>query len=236
MPHSIARNSILIALSWALLGCQKQPSESAAPGVEPTPSKNTPPLIRTSAAVAPAKQYDGPFGLASGMPISELTRLGFKPVETHPGVFTGTAPKPVQGVTEYIVLATPKAGVCRLNARVDVPVVNGSGDQVKSKVDQLAELVAVKYGKHSGKEDYISQDVYRRNPQYWMLGLQENSVFYTYAWQSGKTQQPLPSDMKAIEVAANASATDRAWASIQYTFTNFDACLRENQERKAANL
>jgi len=232
----INRNSILLALSCALVGCQKEPSKSAAHNA----AVSAPPTKSASTAVSipheVPKSYDGPFGLAGGMPIAELTQLGFKPVGSHPGIFTGTAPKPIDEVTEYIALATPDAGVCRINARVNIPVVNGSGDQVKSKVDQLAEIMAVKYGKHSGKEDYISQEVYRRNPQYWMMGLQEDSVFYVYSWQSGKTQQQLPNGLQAIEVAANASSLDKAWASIQYTFTNFDACLQENQKRKASNL
>jgi len=142
----------------------------------------------------------------------------------------------VDGINEYVVLATPKAGVCRVQARANVSVANLAGDQIKQKVDQLAEVMAVKYGPHSNKTDLVSQDVYRRNPQYWMMALAEDSVTYSYGWSAGKTKQPLPADLDNIEISAGAGSTSSGWAAIQYTFKNFDACLKEEQQRKAANL
>lgn len=233
MSMSFARNVILIAVGCTLAGCQKQATTEAVPSEKPSVA---PTVSIASLRTPPPKVHNGPFGLASGMPVAELTALGFKPVEGHPGLFRGSVPKPIDGANEYIVLATTETGVCRINARANVPVVNGSGDQVKAKVDQLAEIMAVKYGKHSTKETYISQDVYRRNQQYWMMGLQEDSVLYGYLWEAGKTALPLPQDMKAIEITAGASSAEAAWASIQYTFNNFDACLKENQKLKASNL
>lgn len=142
----------------------------------------------------------------------------------------------MNGATDYHLVATPSAGLCRIRATVDVNVVNGTGDQLKAKVDELAEMMKIKYGKHSRLIDFAMQDVYRRNPQYWMLGLTEESVLYAYDWSAGKTEQPLPDGLDNIEVSANATSTSAGYAAIQYTYKNFKDCTTEMKKQRAANL
>ncbi|HBI70685.1 MAG TPA: hypothetical protein DDZ22_17270 [Massilia sp.] len=142
----------------------------------------------------------------------------------------------MEGIDEYAVLATPETGVCRIMASANVSVVNGSGDQIKEKVDQLAELMATKYGKHSSKTNYLGEDVYRRNPQYWMMALKEDSAIYGYTWKTGKTEVALPTDIDRIEISAGATQSDSGWAQIRYTFKNMDSCMKDSKNRKAASL
>lgn len=215
----------------ALAGCNKQNSSSV-------PEQNSQPGTKAEAAPAPvvAKTYDGPFGLAGGMPVAELERLGFRSSADAPGLFLGKPPKPLSGAESYAVVATTNAGACRIATRISVPVVNGQGDQLKEKVDQLAETMAIKYGKYSDKVDYIKQDVYRRNPQFWLMGLREDSVLYAYDWSAGKTSKPLPGNLENIEIAAESSSTDSGEVVIRYTFANFKDCRKDMQTKKADNL
>jgi hypothetical protein len=185
---------------------------------------------------AAIKNYDGPFGLTGSIPVAELSKLGFKESESSPGVFLGKPPKPMDDINDYYVFATPAVGVCRIRATYDVPTVNDSGDQLKAKVDQFAEMMAVRYGKHSDKVTYISRDVYRRNPEFWMMALREESVYYAYDWTVNKTEKPLPGDMTNIEVSANATSSGKGYVSIQYTYKNFEACKEELKKKSAANL
>lgn len=225
---------IAVAVASALVGCQKQSSTEAKSTV---PSENKVHKVAAKAEVkAAGKSYDGPFGLDGSLPVAELERMSFKSSSTSPSVFTGSPPRPLEGTAEYFVVATPDSGICRIRAIVDVPITNGSGDQMKSRVDQFAETMQVKYGKHAAKVDYIGQDVYRRNPQYWMMGLKEESVIYAYDWSAGKTQQPLPEDMENIEISANATSSDAGYVAIQYTYKNFKNCTAEIKKQRAANL
>jgi hypothetical protein len=214
----------------SLFGCEKQATAqpSATDGAQ------------MSSAVTPkikaAKTYNGPFGLAAGMSIAELQRLGFKADPKRPQFFSGKPPKPLEDANQYIVMATPAAGVCRILASINVPVVNGSGDQLKARTDRMAEAMQVKYGKYSDKIDDIDQDVYRRNPSYWMLGLKEDSVLYGYVWGNNDTEKPLPVDLKSIQITAETTNTLSGYVSIKYTFMNVDSCIDEVDARKANNL
>ena len=233
--HALA---LLLAACGVLSGCQKQAAST------PAATRTAPATTPEKAAAAPAsptlavasKTYGGPFGLAASMPVAELARLDFKPIEANSTIFTGTAPKPMEGIDDYAVLATSETGVCRIMANANLSVVNGSGDQIKARVDQLAELMATKYGKHSSKIDYVGEDVYRRNPEYWMMALKEDSAVYGYTWKTGKTETALPADVDRIEISAGAMRTDSGWAQIRYTFKNMDSCTADNKKRKAASL
>lgn len=233
MLMPILKIGTVAALLISIAACQKQPSAvTAAPGVpileEAAPVKKSPTPV--------GKAYDGPFGLTGEIPIAELERMEFKPSESAWGVYFGTPPRPMDGVSSYYVVAAPNAGLCRIRATIDVDLVNATGDQLKAKVDQLAEMMKVKYGKHTSLIDLARTEAYRRNPQYWMLGLKEESVIYAYDWSAGKTSQPLPDGLDNIEISANATSTSNGYAAIQYTYKNFKDCTSEMTKQRAANL
>jgi len=225
-----ARNSILVVALCALFACTREATVSGMP------ESAKPPQVTATKELPPQKTYDGPFGLAAGMSPATLEKVGFEAVPGHPSIFKGKPPKPVDGVDEYVVLATPVAGLCRIQAKANVPVANGTGDQVRAEVDRLAALLALRYGKHSIKGDLNDKDVYRRNPQFWMMGIQDQSILYGYTWSGEKTEKPLPNEIAFIEVTAGADSLIAGWGSMIYTFKNFDACRGENQARAAANL
>lgn len=228
--------SLLLALSSALLfGCGPRTDKS------PSPPPNTPTPIakstHTESEAPPGKTYEGPFGLAMGISSDELTgKLGFTIPDGTEDVYAGKPPKPGDGFSEYYVLASAKAGLCKIIGNINVPVVNGTGDQLKVEADKLAELIELKYGKPTRKFDDSLQDVYVRNPQFWMMGLTENSVMYSYSWRQNKTAAQLPYDLESIEIDVAAIDINSGRATLRYTFKNFDACRAEFRAKKAANL
>ncbi|WP_288379806.1 hypothetical protein [uncultured Massilia sp.] len=224
-------NVALLGAALILAGCTKQTPQTQAP-VAPTPAAQSAALKMSP----PQKVYDGPFGLARAMSISEIKDLGFTETEGVPNVFSGKPPKPAEGIDDYSVVAAPVAGACRISATVFVGTVNGTGDQLKAQVDRLAEAVEVKYGKPTKKFHQFAQEVYERNPQFWMLGLKEDSIAYGYIWRSSQSSGQLPSELKTIEVSAGAADTSAGYATVRYTYDNFDDCQKEFKVRKAANF
>jgi hypothetical protein len=217
-----------------LAACNKQPATGSV--VQPTATAASPTGAKSSEAVTSPKTYDGPFGLTGSQSIAELEKLGFKTNDNTPNFYMGTPPKPLRDATSYGVMATPSAGICRIMAQVPVSVVNGTGDQLRTKTDQLAETMQLKYGKYSEKVNYIGQDVYRRNPQFWMMGLKEESILYAYEWMQGKTDKPLPNNIENIEIAADAASTDSGTVIIRYTFKNYSECKKDVEKHKADSL
>lgn len=224
---------VTVLVGAALASCQKQPA-SANPQTAVSGGASA---IKTAAvqATATVETYDGPFGLAPSLSGAELERLNFKPVASHPGVYEGTPPRPLEGTDKYVLVVAPKAGLCRINTTVIVNPVNGSGDQLRAAVDRIADMMQMKYGKHSLKADF-KEDVHIRNPQYWMLGLKDDSVMYGYVWNSKETEKALPNDIAVIEVSARTRSLDSGFVSIQYSFKNFDDCVKEINQKKAENL
>ena len=218
------------ASALLLAGCNKtQP----APATEVAP-KTT--LATPSAAKSKAAKYSGPFGLAKGISADELTgALKFKAIANNPDLYEGKPPNEVNGFESYIVIATPKAGLCRIVVNTPDEVANGSGDQAKQAVDRLADSLKLKYGDRPNKTDYVGTGVYKRNPEFWMMGRTEDSVFYAYAWES-KGDAVLPNDLRSVEVSAQASNISKSYAKIVYTFSNFDECVAEMKASKAQNL
>jgi hypothetical protein len=216
-----------------LYGCTKESNSNSNPvSKHQKDDGSTPGKVE---AKPKSKSYDGPFGLAMGITIPELEKqLSFTASPNKSGLLYGEPPKPSSNFTAYAVLATPNAGLCRILASVNFSTVNGSGDQLKEAADKFAELLELKYGKPSSKTEYFGQDVYRRNPQYWLMGLKEDSVAYGYEWE--KKKSPLPNQLREIEITTNADSINSGYIMIKYTFENYDDCKKEMNAVKAENL
>ena len=97
-------------LSFLLLGCGEQKqnnSETNKSNQSQDTAKEDNPPIGTSTIKTPEipiKTYDGPFGLAMGISINELsgTIASAKALETNPNIYTITPPKPAN-VPEMII-------------------------------------------------------------------------------------------------------------------------------------
>lgn len=229
------KKTIAIAVALTILTACKQ--EKSGPANAPPTAAHAEQKASQPQSLIAKKTYDGPFGLAMGIPGEDLMReFGLTMMSSDPTMFTGKPPKPMEGIDEYIVFAAPKAGVCRVIGIIEVKTVNGSGDQVKAETDKIADLLQIKYGEYSDKSEYIVEDVYRRNPQYWMMGLKEDSVFYAYTWTNPKRQERLPNQLKSIEAFASASRTDSATVVIRYSFDNITDCHKEIKAVKAQSL
>lgn len=223
--------AVAVAVGTFVSGCQKPQAASLAKTESGALSAKAP-----SATKTPVKTYGGPFGLEGSITIAELERMGFKSQSDQPDLFIGTPPRPLVDAESYAVTASPSAGVCQIMARIPLSLVNGSGDQLKEKADQLAEAMQVKYGKYSSKVDYAKHDVYKRNPDHWLEGLLADSVVYAYDWEVGKTAKPLPSDLEKIEIDTGTSGIYSGFVLIKYTYKNFAACRKDREVRKADSL
>ncbi|MBC3920847.1 hypothetical protein H8L32_25505 [Undibacterium sp. CY18W] len=224
----------VIAAIASLSACEKHEEPKTAASSSATASA----VAATTTAAKPAvKTYDGPFGLAMGISDKEIHEIfGFTNTAEATHVYTGTPPKLGPGFTKYYVIATPVAGVCRIRAIKVINSVNDRGDQLKEEADNLASLMEEKYGKPSGKYNSIANDIYRRNPQYWMLGLKEKSVVYGYDWEKGKNTAALPNNIDSIDITVTGYSLDSGSVGVTYDMTNFKECEKEYKKAKASNL
>lgn len=241
-------NKIFISsaiLAFFLIGCgeskqnNSEKGQSTQPQAENKEDQHTP--VKKSSLTPPEipiKTYDGPLGLAMGISIDELSGkiASAKESESNPNFYTITPPKSAPGFDRFYALATKEDGVCKIIAISEVNVVNDTGDQLKSRVNEIAEMVEIKYGKSHKKYDFARQDVYRRNPQFFMMALKEDAVTYGFDWVNQANKVALPNDLEEINVFANASETSKGWVTLSYTFKNFKSCQDNIKKAKSANL
>jgi hypothetical protein len=223
-----------------LAACSKpEVTPKSAKEVSPPSGNSAKPEVAVAPVTtpfAPIKSYEGPFGLAMGISTSELVDvLGFKVSPDNPNVYSGTPPKPVTGMS-YIVIATKEQGLCKIAASIDLENINATGDQIKSETDRITEIIEVKYGKHTDKYDFAGQDVYKRNSQYWMMGLKEDAVTYAYAWDGSKKGVHLPNNLIEIFVKAKGVSMSQGYVNISYTFDNKEICAKEIKKQKSSNM
>jgi hypothetical protein len=217
---------ILALIITAAFGCNAdnkpaKQSNDAAPQKPPTASK---------------KVYDGPFGLAMGITQTELISMGFKQDEEQSWIFTGTPPGASDLFSHYSVASTKQGGLFVIIAATDDFTVNGSGEQVKSKVTEIADLLSQKYGKYSFKVNSANDDMFIRNPDMWFIGLKDKSVKYAYIWQAGHKGTTLPNEIIYIHVEALANRDSSGYARVKYNFSNEDSCLKEIKSIKSSKL
>lgn len=229
MKSKIACAQSIVFVGVALMFSCSQAS-AKSPGAVASAKKAVKP------ASAAAKSHEGPFGLEKGISGAELvSSLGFvRNDDISPFSYSGTPPKPVDDLDTYDLIVTPKAGLCRISAREDVKVVNGSGDQLKAAADRYAAILELKYGSNFDKSEDIREDVYRRNPHFWMQGLQEKSVSYRYLWSNADSA--LPYQLKRVIINVTATDITRGYVTVSYDFDNASECVAEMQAHKASSM
>ncbi|MBC3920846.1 hypothetical protein H8L32_25500 [Undibacterium sp. CY18W] len=236
-PHhpAMLRN---VAVSFLLLtaaaGCQKPAASDAGKALAHASATSAfLPAIASEASAGTAQAssrlaYNGPLGLAMGITEAELTgQLAYSASDKVRHLYTGKPPQPMADFSDYFALATPLSGLCRIGGYARFDTVNGSGDQIRGAVDRIAASLEEKYGKPSKKKDVISVDVYRKKPQYWMVGLKEGSVSYGYRWAAGRTVKDLPDDIMNIIVYAQAETIHQGGVGVIYEFSNYADCQKE---------
>lgn len=235
---------LCVVLSVFSVGCKENSQsnlEINQSGKVQDIAKNDNFSIDKNASQAPEiliKTYDGPFGLAMGIGVDELLGEVASGIisKSDPNTYIIRPPKLVPGFDRYYAVATKEDGVCKIIAISEVNVVNKAGDQLKSRVDEIAEMVRLKYGKSRKKYDFARQDVYRRNPDFFMMALREEAVIYGFDWVAQANNAMLTNDIEEINIFANASEMSAGWVSLEYIFKNFKSCQANIKKAKSTNL
>ena len=196
-----AKNIGVVAMTFLQFDYNKAKEPTKSLGSYSSTSKvttSTPVVTKTT--TAPLKTYDGPLGLEIGIPIDILVnQLQLKElIRGNTNFYSGSPAKHAPSLDSYFVIATQANGVCKVGAIANVNVVNNSGDQIKSETDRIAEMVELKYGKPTKKYDFASQDVYRKNAEFFLMALRQDAVTYAYSWANKSAKSALPSDLIEI--------------------------------------
>lgn len=102
---------------------------------------------------------------------------------------------------------------------------SGYGTELKRKFDQIAGLIAKKYGNPSGDSDFLSEFSAYSDPRDYMTALVKEERYLSQRWYESE-RLSLPDDISKIFLIASASETGAGRIIISYHFTNKEDCRK----------
>ncbi|RME39651.1 MAG: hypothetical protein D6794_03515 [Deltaproteobacteria bacterium] len=176
-----------------------------------------------SAAFMATNAMAGPFGLEMGMSLKEI---GGKPEKLRNGVYKiVNVPKPHSAFEFYAVKVGPKSGLCWLKAIGKDIQTNSFGTGIKSAFNEMEKKLESIYGKHQ-RIDVLYNGSIWSEPNEWVMALLKKERVLGAIWEESKGSS-LPPNLKQVALVTGATALDKGYIAIEYSFKNEDACNAE---------
>lgn len=177
-----------------------------------------------------------PFGLQMGTPVSQLQRMpGFQRASaTSTDVYLLTPPTPNPEFEQYMVLATPQAGLCKVVALGRTYRADSYGDTLRSRFGNLQRLLTERYGQPE-VYDFVKRDSIWREPRDFAMGLRMNERYLDAFWVREDLPR-LPNDLESIALTGKGLSSTETYLTLSYEFMNMEACQREVRARGGQGL
>ncbi|WP_051935360.1 hypothetical protein [Deinococcus sp. YIM 77859] len=182
-------------------------------------------LLASTPATAQTGGPVEPFGLRQGLPISELLKMGAKPLET-PGYYRlDRVPNPNSNFEFYTVKASPEQGLCRVRG-VGVIIRNDkSGYRTRQVFNDLETSLNNKYGKGL-RFDFLKSSSIWDETNDWMMAIRTEDRYLTTFWSVSEGLK-LPRGLDNIMLNVNALNSSDGYVDVSYEFSNMKACTDE---------
>lgn len=174
---------------------------------------------------------NGPFGIAAGMPLSELATEGDREAATGLSILS-SAPDPNSEFPGIAVISFPETGVCEIRALSRIFDSDSYIVSASAFADQTAAALDTRYGK-SKKNQGCSG--YSCDSPYKLMHIKDGSYWYGYEWRPAGSGS-LPSQVKAIDLYILNAQFNDSQVRLDYRFNNQDACENAGKAAKAGNL
>ena len=129
-------------------------------------------LMLLAATVQTASAQNQPFGLTFGMSKAEVKKLipGLK-VQEDMVYLAPTVPRPNSKFEAYMLVITPKHGLCKEAAISETYRHDDFGNQTRATFDRLKGTLTQKYGEPKVDVDSLKPESLWDKPEYWMMAL-----------------------------------------------------------------
>ncbi|WP_272976777.1 hypothetical protein [Deinococcus geothermalis] len=166
------------------------------------------------------------FGLQSGMKLEALQKLpGFRKLSSDFTYAITTPPTPNAQFETYMLLVTPKAGLCKVLALGKTNRADSYGDTLRNQFSTFEQLLTNKYGP-AEKFDFLKANSLWDEPRDFAMALRMNERYLSAYWTREKLPS-LPTDIQAIALEGNALNSTDTYITVGYELRNFAACQQE---------
>ena len=165
----------------------------------------------------------GPFGLNMGMTIKQIDPSA---KEIAPGKFTTTkVPKPHSAFEQYVVQVGKKNGLCWIKAIGKDISTSSYGIELKSAFESMNEKLTKAYGKGETTDLLMPGSIWNE-PNDFMMAMIKKERFLMAIWDKEKGSS-LNDDLKQVGLIAIPGGRSKGYLSIEYSFSNDEACDKE---------
>lgn len=165
----------------------------------------------------------GPFGLDMGMTLKDI---GGKPEKVANGKYKLTSvPKPHSAFESYIVQVAPKGGLCWIKAIGKDIQTSAYGIELKSAFNDMKGKLEKTYGKHNITDQLMPGSIWNE-PNEFMMAMIKKERYLMAIWNADNGST-LGDNIKQIVLIASPSSRDTGYISIEYSFSNEEACEAE---------
>jgi hypothetical protein len=164
-------------------------------------------------------QTDGPFGVTMGSQISRYP--GCEPAPTPAWYACTSLPKSHPSFDGYQIQAHPVTGVCYVKAvgkRIDR---DPYGIRLRSEIETLATQIMQTYGRHSEIVDHLVPNSIWKDPERWMIAVQQGQRNFSYEWHPGRAY---PNNVDKVSILATGMSSQAGYVVVEFYFKNVKDC------------
>lgn len=163
------------------------------------------------------------FGLEMGTPLEKLPP---REKQLQPGLYLlKSVPTPHPAFESYVVKVGPTTGLCWVKGIGKDIQVSSYGLDLKSAFTEMKGKLDKVYGQ-SDLTDRLFPGSIWNEPKDWMMGLLKKERYLLAGWNE-KSHAKLPANLTQVGLMANATRSDKGYISLEYYFSNKDACDAE---------
>ncbi|EID0160924.1 hypothetical protein SNE98_000669 [Vibrio cholerae] len=165
----------------------------------------------------------GPFGLEMGVPVSSIDKDA---KQLAPYVYlTTNVPSPHSAFEKYVVKVAPTSGLCWVKAIGKDISTSSYGFELKSAFSEMNEKLTKKYGKGETTDLLMAGSVWNE-PNDFMMAMLKKERFLMAVWEKSKGSN-FQDNLVQVALIANPSNRDKGYITLEYSFSNKDACNQE---------
>ena len=165
----------------------------------------------------------GPFGLNMGMTIKQIDTIA---EQVAPSVYiTSKVPKSHSAFENYGVKVGPKSGLCWIKAIGKDISTSSYGIDLNSEFEEMEQKLTKTYGK-SEITDLLMPGSTWNEPNDFMMAMIKKERYLMAIWEPTKGSK-LKGDLIQVGLIATASGLEKGYLSLEYSFSNKEACEKE---------
>ncbi len=190
-------------------------------------------LMGALVAAGSAAVSAGPFGLNAGDSLEAIDKFATLEPTEDSGIYSvSRLPKGHADIEEYRLEFSPATGLCKVTAWTPPAEASVYGDEIRDDFRHWQEALTSKYGALK-KFDYLRPGSTWDEPKDWTTALAKKERILAAFWWTFK---PPVDQLHRMGLEAVAGRSGKYMFSIQYEFTNFEACRASQKAKRDANL